>query len=79
MAELTQSKPIEQATLEELTTEIAELEEYRNRLVQDTLDAAKRAKVMKAKAQSNLEPVLTNIDVMLEELHQRHTALLPQD
>ncbi|NER83672.1 MAG: hypothetical protein F6K42_29820 [Leptolyngbya sp. SIO1D8] len=75
MAELTQSNSIEQATLEELSSAIAELQEYRDRLVNETLAAAKKAKVMKGQAQTNLEPTLAKIDAMLEELRQRQATL----
>jgi hypothetical protein len=75
MAELTQSKPIEQANLEELTSAIAELQEYRDRLVNETISAAKKAKVMKGQAQNNLEPTLAKIDAMLAELRQRQATL----
>ena len=75
MAELTQSTSIEQATLEELNAMIVELEQYRERLVSDTLEMAKRAKVMKAQAQTNLEPALERIDAMLEELRKRQATI----
>lgn len=74
MTEVTQSNPIDQATPEELATAIAELQEYRNRLVDETISAAKKAKVMKGQAQTNLEPTLAKIDAMLEELRQRQAA-----
>jgi hypothetical protein len=79
MAELTQSKPIEQANLEELTSAIAELQEYRDRLVNETISAAKKAKVMKGQAQNNLEPTLAKIDAMLAELRQRQAALTTEN
>jgi len=74
MAELTHPDSIEQASPEDLASAIAELEQYRERLLNDTLDMAKRAKVMKAQAQANLEPALASIDVMLAELRQRQAA-----
>lgn len=79
MAESTQSTTIEQANLEELTSAIAELEEYRERLVNETLTAAKKAKVMKTQAQNNLEPALAKIDTMLEELRQRQAVLASEN
>ncbi|MGD1940909.1 MAG: hypothetical protein ACFB0G_06325 [Leptolyngbyaceae cyanobacterium] len=75
MTEATQSNPIDQATPEELATAIAELQEYRDRLVDETISAAKKAKVMKGQAQTNLEPTLAKIDAMLEELRQRQATL----
>ena len=79
MAELAQSMSLEQATLEELSAAIAELEQYRERLVDDTLTAAKKAKVMKSQAQAGLEPALANIDAMLEQLRQRQATLASED
>ena len=75
MNELTQSSPIEQTTLEELTSTISELQEYRDRLVDETMSAAKKAKVKKGQAQENLEPTLARIDAMLEDLRQRQAEL----
>jgi capsule polysaccharide export protein KpsE/RkpR len=67
--------PIEQATPEELTEVIAELEEYRERLVNDTLSMAQRAKIMKIQAMANLEPQLAQIDAQLQVLRQRQAVL----
>ncbi|NEQ42807.1 MAG: hypothetical protein F6K00_04275 [Leptolyngbya sp. SIOISBB] len=75
MTETTQSNPIEQATPEELAAAIAELQEYRDRLVNETMTAAKKAKVMKTQAQGSLDPTLSKIDAMLSELHKRQAAL----
>ena len=66
---------IEQATPEELAEIIAELEQYRERLVNDTLSMAQRAKVMKAQAMALLEPNLAQIDAQLQALRQRQSAL----
>jgi hypothetical protein len=75
MADSQELIPLEQATPEELTEIIAELEQYRERLVNDTLSMAQRAKVMKAQALAHLEPSLAQIDVQLEALRQRQAAL----
>lgn len=75
MAELTQSASIDQASLEEVAEAISELQAYRERLVSETMAAAKKAKVMKGQAQTNLDPILVKIDAMLAELHQRQAAL----
>ncbi len=75
MADTPQSNSIEDATPEELAGVIAELEQYRERLESDTLAMAKRAKIMKSQALSNLEPQLAQIDAQLEALRQRQTAL----
>jgi uncharacterized coiled-coil protein SlyX len=65
----------QQDTPEELSEVIAELEQYRDRLVNDTLLMAQRAKVMKSQAMASLEPNLAQIDSTLEDLRQRHAAL----
>ncbi|MGB8702367.1 MAG: hypothetical protein WCD18_23365 [Thermosynechococcaceae cyanobacterium] len=67
--------PIDQATPEALAEIIAELEQYRERLVNDTLNMAQRAKIMKTQAMANLEPQLAQIDTQLQALHQRQAVL----
>jgi hypothetical protein len=64
-----------QDTAEELAEVIAELEQYRDRLVSDTMTMAQRAKVLKAKVMANLEPDLQKIDATLAELRDRQAAL----
>ncbi|HIK03504.1 MAG TPA: hypothetical protein IGS40_02125 [Trichormus sp. M33_DOE_039] len=75
MADSQEVNSIEQATPEELTAIIAELEQYRERLVNDTLSMAQRAKVMKAQAMAYLEPNLAQIDAQIQALRERQTAL----
>jgi fatty acid-binding protein DegV len=75
MADTPEQTTIEQATPQELIEMIAELEQYRERLVSDTLTMAQRAKVMKAQALATLEPSLTQIDANLEALRQRQAGL----
>ena len=67
--------PIEDATSEELTEIITELEQYRERLVSDTLSMAQRAKIMKAQAMAHLEPNLAQIDAQIQALRQRKEEL----
>ena len=67
--------PIDQASPEELTEIIAEFEQYRERLVNDTLAMAQKAKVMKTQAMASLEPQLAQIDAQLEALRQRQANL----
>lgn len=70
------SKPtFNETNPQELSEIIAELEQYRERLVNDTLSMAQRAKVMKAQAQALLEPNLAQIDATLAELRQQQAAL----
>jgi DNA repair exonuclease SbcCD ATPase subunit len=75
MADTTEQTSLEQATPEELSQIIAELEEYRERLVKDTMSMAQRAKVMKAQALASLEPNLSQIDATLQALRQQQAAL----
>jgi uncharacterized protein YpmS len=66
---------LQQTTSEELAEIITELEQYRERLVNDTLSMSQRAKVMKSQAMATLEPSLAQIDVQLEALRQRQAEL----
>ncbi|UBF25937.1 hypothetical protein K9N68_31100 [Kovacikia minuta CCNUW1] len=75
----TESRSIEQATPEELTEIISELEQYRERLVNDTLSMAQRAKLMKAQALAALEPSLAQIDANLEVLRQRQAVVVAEN
>jgi exonuclease VII small subunit len=63
----------DQATSQELMEMIAELEQYRERLVNDSLTMAQRAKVMKSQAQARLDPNLAQIDAILQTLRQKQT------
>jgi alkylation response protein AidB-like acyl-CoA dehydrogenase len=76
MADSSEPTSMEQATLQELAEMITELEQYRERLVHDTLSMAQRAKIMKAQALANLEPSLAQIDVQLEGLRQQQATLI---
>ncbi|WP_373539357.1 hypothetical protein [Chamaesiphon sp.] len=63
-------------TATELADIIAELQQYRDRLVHDTTDAIHKARLPKAKALAQLEPELLKIDAMMQDLHDRHAALI---
>jgi hypothetical protein len=69
------TEPAIQATVQELAEAIADLEQYRERLVNDTLSMAQRAKVMRATALANLEPELGRIDATLQALRDQQAAL----
>jgi flagellar biosynthesis chaperone FliJ len=75
MADTTELTSSAQTSLEELTEAIAELEEYRERLVNDTLSMAQRAKIMKAQALASLQPQLAQLDATLESLRQQQSTL----
>jgi cytochrome c553 len=75
MTETSEATPIDQATPEELAETIAEFEQYRERLLNETLATAQRAKVMKANAMAQIEPELAKIDAIISQLRQRHGDL----
>lgn len=64
------------ASLEELEEAIAELQEYRERLVSDMTNMAQKAKVSKSQMMSSLEPELQQIDQALENLQTQKTSLV---
>ncbi len=71
MTEPSEMTTTEQATNEELTEVIAEFELYRQRLVNDTMEAGKKAKLTKSAVLAQLEPELNKIDSILEGLRQQ--------
>ncbi|MBW4673892.1 MAG: hypothetical protein KME52_07655 [Desmonostoc geniculatum HA4340-LM1] len=62
-------------TAQDLAEAITELEQYRERLVQETTETAKRAKLMRVSVMAKLEPELVKIDAALQELRNQHAAL----
>ncbi len=69
------TEPTTPADLQELVDAIAALEEYRERLVADTMTMAQRAKITKSQVMANLEPELQQIDNTLQQLRDQQTAL----
>jgi len=65
----------DEVTLEQLTDVIAELEEYRERLLNETLTNAQKAKISKSKTLGQLEPQLAEIDATLEQLRLQQASL----
>jgi hypothetical protein len=65
----------EQVTIAELEDIIVELQKYRDRLVNDTLETIQKAKLPKAKSMAQIEPELAKIDAMMDDLHTRKAAL----
>ncbi len=57
-------------TMEEITEIMGELEQYRDRLLNDMTEAAKKAKMTKAAMMQHLDPELKEIDLRLEGLRQ---------
>ncbi|MBN3939660.1 MULTISPECIES: hypothetical protein [unclassified Nostoc] len=62
-------------TAQDVAEVIAELEQYRERLVQETTETAKRAKLMRVSVMAKLEPELAKIDSALQELRNQQAAL----
>lgn len=75
MFDIPELTAIAQASPQELTEIIAELEQYRERIVNDTLAMAQRAKIMKSQALANLEPNLAKIDATLQTLRQQQSKV----
>jgi hypothetical protein len=65
----------EQVTVAELDEIMVELQKYRDRLVNDTLETIQRAKLPKAKSMAQIEPELAKIDEMMADLQDRKAAL----
>jgi hypothetical protein len=65
----------ETPSLEEINAVIAELEQYRERLITETMTTTKKAKLPKSKANALLEPELAQIDTALADLRQRQAEL----
>lgn len=55
-------------TAQDLAAVINEFEEYRERLINETMTTAQRAKLPKAKAMAQLEPELAKIDTSIQQL-----------
>ena len=75
MSETSNSQVTEQHTSEEIASVIGEFEQYRERLLNDTLTAAKKAKLSKSQAMAQLEPQLAEIDTILQGLKDRLAGL----
>ena len=58
-------------TSEDLAELIVEFEKYRARLVHDTTEAAKKAKLSKKATMAKLEPQLADIDAKLQRLREQ--------
>ncbi|MFM2315073.1 MAG: hypothetical protein RLZZ04_4349 [Cyanobacteriota bacterium] len=65
-------QPVTAADLAEL---IGEFEKYRDRLVKETTEAAKKAKLSKKATMAKLEPQLADIDAKLQRLKEQQANL----
>lgn len=75
MSENSELTATEQVTTQELAQVIEEFEQYRERLLSDTLQTAQRAKLSKTKTLAQLEPELAKIDAILQNLRAQQTDL----
>ncbi|MEM9215919.1 MAG: hypothetical protein AAGD25_16440 [Cyanobacteria bacterium P01_F01_bin.150] len=66
----------EPVTAEAIAETIAEFEQYRERLLNETLTAAKKAKMSKKETMANLEPELEKIDAVIQNLRAQHEAMV---
>ena len=73
MFDIPELNSIAEATPQELAEMISELEQFRERVVNDTLATAQRAKIMKSQALATLEPNLAKIDATLQTLRQQQS------
>ncbi len=62
-------------TAEELAELIVEFEKYRDRLIRETTEAAKKAKISQKSTMAKLEPQLADIDAKLERLREQQANL----
>jgi hypothetical protein len=76
MTEPTENTATETITAAEIAEIIVELQKYRDRLVNDTLEAVQKAKLPKSKAMAEMEPELAKIDAMMLDLQTRQAALV---
>lgn len=63
-----------EVSYEELTKTLEEFRQYRERLVNDTMNTAKRAKLKKNQAEAILEPQLIQIDKAIENIRSQLAA-----
>ncbi|MBC1242275.1 hypothetical protein [Nostoc sp. 2RC] len=71
----TSQQTTDNVTTQDIAQVIAELEQYRERLVQETTETAKRAKLMRVSVMAKLEPELAKIDAALEQLRNQQASL----
>ena len=63
-------------TAEDLAEVITEFEKYRERLVNETVETAKKAKISKKVVMEQLQPQLNQIDSKLEKLRTQYNTMV---
>lgn len=71
-SETTAAEPV---SLEELMEVIEQFEQYRERLLNDSMETAKRAKMKKSEVMAQIQPELDKIDTALEQLRKQQAIL----
>jgi len=59
------------ATTQDITEVIVELEKYRDRLIQESTETAKKAKLTKSMLMAQLDPELSKIEAALTQLRSQ--------
>lgn len=74
---MAESEPMQtnQITAQDLAEVIEEFEQYRERLINETMTTAQRAKLPKAKAMAQLEVELAKIDTSIQQLRNQQATL----
>ena len=62
-------------SVEELREVIEQFEQYRDRLINDAMETAKRAKMKQADIMIRIQPELDKIDAALEQLKAQYESL----
>ncbi len=68
-------QPLTEYAAQEIAEVIQEFEQYRERLVQETVSAAQKAKLPPKAAMTKIEPELAQIDASLAGLRDRLAAM----
>ena len=63
-------------SVEELREVIEQFERYRDRLINDALETAKRAKMKQADIMNRIQPEVDKIDAALKQLRAQYEGLL---
>ena len=63
-------------TAEDLAEVIVEFEKYRDRLLNETMETAKKAKISKKTVMMQLQPQLDQIDRKLEALRNQYNTMI---
>jgi hypothetical protein len=73
--EVNMTEPTTAPTAQEIAETIQELEQYRERLVTETMETGKKAKMTKTAVMAQLEPELARIDAGITSLRMQQAAI----